>query len=117
MFEMTICTPDGKPLRRYDLSRLAKGGRRVVIGRAEDCDIRIKSPAVSRHHCVIETIEDDELIIRDTDSSLGTLVEGQKITETEIEPGLEVHVGPAVLKFDSVTSRIAADIQKELGEG
>jgi pSer/pThr/pTyr-binding forkhead associated (FHA) protein len=120
VYEMCICSGTGQVLRRYDLSRVTSSGKKILIGRAEDCDVRIKNAAVSRHHCSIESIDDDEWLLKDLGSTLGTTVEGEKITEVEIEAGLEVTIGPAVIKFESVTSRIAADIaadiEKEMGE-
>ncbi|MGE4197348.1 MAG: FHA domain-containing protein [Phycisphaerales bacterium] len=110
MYEMSICSGSGQVLRRYDLSRVSSAGRKVLIGRAEDCDVRIKNSAVSRHHCAIEAVEDDEWLLRDLGSTLGTTVNGEKITEVEIEPGLEVCIGPATLKFEPVPSRKAAEI-------
>lgn len=123
MFELTVCTTEGKPLKRFDLSRLidaAEGaaatggvGSRVVVGRAEDCDIRIKSSSISRHHCAIE-LDEDDWVIRDLGSTHGTLVEGVQISEAAIVPGLEVVIGPAVLKFESAANRIAQDVEQEL---
>ncbi|MDZ4685217.1 MAG: FHA domain-containing protein, partial [Planctomycetaceae bacterium] len=75
MFDVTVCSAKGEALRRFDLSRLLETGARAVIGRAEDCDIRIKSPAISRHHCVIE-IDDGDWIVRDMGFSRGTFAEG-----------------------------------------
>jgi pSer/pThr/pTyr-binding forkhead associated (FHA) protein len=113
MFEVTVCTTDGKALRRFDLSRLRAEGARIVIGRSEDCEIRIKSPSISRHHCAIE-LDDQDWIIRDLGSTRGTTVEGVQISEAAIVPGLKVVIGPAVLLFESSASRVAAEIGKEL---
>lgn len=114
MYEMSICSGSGQVLRRYDLTRVSSAGRKVLIGRAEDCDVRIKNSAVSRHHCAIEAVDEDEWLLRDLGSTLGTTVNGEKISEVEIEAGLEVCIGPALLKFETVTSRIASDIAKEI---
>jgi pSer/pThr/pTyr-binding forkhead associated (FHA) protein len=116
MYEMTICNAEGQALRKFDLSRAVNTGKRVLIGRADDCDVRIKSTAVSRHHCEIEAIDADEWIIRDLGSTLGVLVDGQKVKEAEIEAGMEVSIGPAVLRFESLTNKIAADLAREIGE-
>lgn len=116
MYEMCICSGTGQVLRRYDLSRVTSAGKKILIGRAEDCDVRIKNAAVSRHHCSIESIDEDEWLLKDLGSTLGTTVDGEKIQEVEIEAGLEVAIGPAVIKFESVASRIAADIDKEIAE-
>lgn len=119
MYELTICTIDDRPLRRFDLSRIGQaggagkagtGGRggRVMIGRAEDCDVRIKSSSVSRHHCSIEVDEDDDWFIRDLGSTHGTVVEGVKISEAAVIPGLRVVIGPAVLVFAPIKSIASA---------
>ncbi|HYE02309.1 MAG TPA: FHA domain-containing protein [Phycisphaerales bacterium] len=115
MYELSVCTNNGDVLRRFDLSRLAKAGKRIRVGRAEDCDIRIKNDSVSRHHCEIEPLDEDEWVIRDTNSTAGVVVDGRKVTEAEIESGLVVHIGPAVLRFVSLTAKIAADLERELG--
>jgi pSer/pThr/pTyr-binding forkhead associated (FHA) protein len=113
MFEVTVCTTDGKALRRFDLSRLRGEGARVLIGRADDCEIRIKSPGISRHHCAVE-IDDQDWVIRDLGSTHGTRVDGVQISEAAIVAGLKVDIGPAVLMFESTAGRVAAEIGKEL---
>ncbi len=42
-----------------------------VIGRAEDCDLTLTNPLVSRHHCVL-TVRDGGVYVRDLESSNGT---------------------------------------------
>ncbi len=42
-----------------------------VIGRAEDCDLTLANPLVSRHHCVL-TIRNGDVFVRDLESSNGT---------------------------------------------
>ena len=117
MFEMVICTSDGKALKRFDLARAEQARKRIIIGRAEDCDVRIASSAVSRHHCVVEPDLDGggDWIIRDLGSTHGVEMEGVKIEQAAIKDGLEVRIGPAVLKFQAVASRVAADIAREMG--
>ena len=39
------------------------------------------------------------MLLRDSESTGGTFVEGKKIESVRIEDGLEVVIGPAVLKF------------------
>jgi pSer/pThr/pTyr-binding forkhead associated (FHA) protein len=114
MYEVVVCTSDGKPLKRFDLARAEAARKRIIIGRAEDCDIRIASGAVSRHHCAIEP-DDDDWIIRDLGSTHGIEMEGVKIEQTGIKHGLEIRVGPALLKFQSATARVAAEIAREMG--
>ena len=96
MMELHICSrTGGEVLRRFALGDLEE----LIIGRDEDCDIRIKSPVVSREHCTIEEDDSGTLVLTDSDSTGGTFVDDQKIDSVRLEDGLEVVVGPAVLKF------------------
>jgi eukaryotic-like serine/threonine-protein kinase len=56
--------------------------RQCIIGRAEDCDIRLpwtyEYSDVSRHHCLL-TIDPPSIQIRDLGSANGTYVNGNKI--------------------------------------
>lgn len=47
-----------------------------VIGRDEDCDLQIKSPLVSRHHCAL-VMQDGRLYVRDLQSRNGTGLNNQ----------------------------------------
>jgi len=70
----------------------------VLIGRDEDCDIRLNAPSVSRTHCLIETVNGD-MRLRDLGSTGGTRSGGRDVDEIRVEHGLEVEVGPAILRF------------------
>jgi pSer/pThr/pTyr-binding forkhead associated (FHA) protein len=120
MYELVICTTNGTPLKRFDLANAENAHKRVVIGRAEDCDIRITSAAISRHHCAIEPDVDsdgEDWIIRDLGSAYGVELEGVKIAQADVKDGLEVRIGPAVLKFQAAHAKVAAEIAREVGEG
>jgi pSer/pThr/pTyr-binding forkhead associated (FHA) protein len=96
MMELHICSRSGgKVLRKFAIGDLEE----LIVGRDEDCDIRIKSPVVSREHCTIEQDATGTLILTDSGSTVGTFVENQQIKSIRLEDGLEVVVGPAVLKF------------------
>ena len=53
------------------------------IGRGEDCHLRPNSDAISRHHCVIESSE-NEVIVRDLKSRNGTFVNEEKVTDVAV---------------------------------
>ncbi|MDE1037821.1 MAG: FHA domain-containing protein [Phycisphaerales bacterium] len=96
MMELHICARNGgKVLRKFALGDLEE----LIIGRDEDCDIRIKSPVVSREHCTIEQDSTGSLVLTDSESTAGTFVDEMKIDSVRLEDGLEVVIGPAVLKF------------------
>jgi pSer/pThr/pTyr-binding forkhead associated (FHA) protein len=65
----------------------------TVIGRREDCDLRIPVGDVSRKHCRL-VIEDETIRIEDLGSSNGTYVNGHRVQEGELQPGDRIQVGP-----------------------
>jgi predicted component of type VI protein secretion system len=70
-------------------------GETTVIGRGEDCDLRIPLLSVSRRHTQLN-IEDDDLLCRDLGSSNGTYVNNQRVTETQLSAGDRLAVGPVI---------------------
>ncbi len=79
---------------------------KLIIGRAEDCDIEIDNLAVSRHHAIIEK-QDGIFTINDLDSNNGTFVNGQRIQESApLTFGDEIGIGKHVLVFDSHSRKV-----------
>src|SRR6476620_2053723 len=67
----------------------------TVIGRREDCDLRIPLGEISRKHCRLIK-EDGTLRLEDLGSSNGTYLNGKRVQEAAIEPGDTLQVGPVV---------------------
>ena len=75
----------------------------TVIGRREDCDLRIPLGEISRKHCRL--IRDgDTLRLEDLGSSNGTFHNGQRVQEVSLGPGDSIQVGSIVfvLQIDGV---------------
>ena len=72
-----------------------KAGK-TIIGRKEDCDLRIPLAEISRKHAML-IVDAESVTIRDLGSSNGTYVNNQKISEQQINPGDHIVVGPVVL--------------------
>ncbi|MCK4624623.1 MAG: FHA domain-containing protein [Phycisphaerae bacterium] len=65
----------------------------TIIGRGEDCTLRIPVVSISRQHC--ELIKsDDNLLIRDLASSNGTHVNNQRVNESALKAGDRITLGP-----------------------
>jgi pSer/pThr/pTyr-binding forkhead associated (FHA) protein len=65
----------------------------TVIGRREDCHLRIPLSDVSRKHC--RFIADGQSVrVEDLGSSNGTFLNDERIQEAEVSPGDIVTVGP-----------------------
>ena len=67
----------------------------TIIGRGEDCQLRLPLSSVSRHHCQLFQ-EDGELMLKDLGSSNGTYVNNHRVTETDLRPGDRLVVGKMI---------------------
>ncbi len=77
----------------------------TVIGRREDCDLRIPLGEVSRKHCRI--IRDGDTVrLEDLGSSNGTYHNNNRVQEAVLGPGDSIRVGPVtfVIQIDGVPS-------------
>lgn len=84
-------------------------GSEVLIGRGEDCNLRIPLASVSRQHCRI-IIGDDEVVIEDLGSANGTFVNNQKIGKQAVSAGDRMAVGQAafVVQLDGKPKKVRA---------
>ena len=71
------------------------GSERIIIGRKEDCDLRIPLAAVSRRHCEINK-EGDSVTLNDLGSSNGTFLNNKRVQEANLKPGDHIVIGPVV---------------------
>ena len=94
MMELHVCNKAGTLLRAFALGDNAE----VIVGRDESCDVRIVAQSVSREHCAIEQ-DGDDLVLRDLGSTGGTFLKGEKVEKVLLRDGMEIAVGPALLKF------------------
>src|SRR5438105_9635651 len=76
----------------------------TVVGRKEECDLRLEHKSVSKMHCVIVKT-DGLLLLRDLGSTNGTRVNGQRVRRAALLPNdqltiahfkFRVNLGPDV---------------------
>ena len=72
----------------------------VVIGRGEDCDLRLNDPSVSRVHARV-TLLDGHIYLEDAGSRWGTLVNGIPTDNRELSPGDRVEIGDTQLRLET----------------
>ncbi|HPF39158.1 MAG TPA: FHA domain-containing protein [Phycisphaerae bacterium] len=65
----------------------------TVIGRKTDADLRVPLADISRSHCEL-TLQNGHVQVRDLDSSNGTFVNGEQVTEKLVEAGDLIRLGP-----------------------
>jgi pSer/pThr/pTyr-binding forkhead associated (FHA) protein len=75
-------------------------GKSLVIGRGEECDLRLSDGDVSRAHCRIEHAAGGYILV-DLGSRNGTLLDGQRITRRLLCDGDALRVGSHTLLFES----------------
>ena len=66
-----------------------------IIGRGDECTLRVPLLNVSRQHCEL-ILGEDELRVRDLASSNGTYVNNRRINETALKAGDRLVIGPVV---------------------
>ncbi|HEV8192992.1 MAG TPA: FHA domain-containing protein [Ktedonobacterales bacterium] len=91
----TLVVRQGKePGRVYELRK-----DRTTIGRSRESDIFLEDLAVSRLHSTINRDDGGRYYLRDENSANGTVLNGQRVGEQELQEGDEIQVGQTVLAF------------------
>jgi len=80
---------------------------RTTVGRVEDNLFQIAEASVSSHHCEIQ-VRGSEILIRDLNSTNGTFINGEKITESFLKPGQTLRLGNVELKLESEAAAAVA---------
>lgn len=73
---------------------------RTTIGRVEDNTFHIADGSVSSHHCEVH-LRGTEILIRDLNSTNGTFINNEKISEAVLKPGQTLRLGQVELKLDT----------------
>src|SRR4051794_9353111 len=63
----------------------------IIVGRKEDCDVRLEHKSVSKMHCVIVKT-DGLLLLRDLGSTNGTRVNGTRVRRAALLPNDQVSI-------------------------
>jgi len=75
--------------------------REYTVGRAEDAEIRIENPLVSRRHALL-SYRDHAWRIDDLETPNGLYVNGEKVSSHLLVPGDHIEIGQHVLIFQGV---------------
>ena len=75
---------------------------RTTIGRVEDNMFQIAEPSVSSHHCEV-LLRGSDVVIKDLNSTNGTFINGEQITESVLKPGQTLRLGQIELKLETGT--------------
>jgi len=73
---------------------------KTTIGRVEDNTFQIAEPSVSSHHCEV-MLRGSEVVVRDLNSTNGTFIGGEKVTEAVLKPGQTMRLGQIEVRLES----------------
>jgi pSer/pThr/pTyr-binding forkhead associated (FHA) protein len=79
---------------------------RTTIGRVEDNLFQIAEASISSHHCEV-LLRGRDVVIKDLNSTNGTFINGEQITESVLKPGQTLRLGQVELKLETGTSASA----------
>jgi pSer/pThr/pTyr-binding forkhead associated (FHA) protein len=84
---------------------------KTTIGRVEDNTFPIIDPSVSSHHCEV-LLRGSDVVVKDLNSTNGTFINGEKVTETVLKPDQILRLGQIELRLESDAAPTAASSKK-----
>jgi pSer/pThr/pTyr-binding forkhead associated (FHA) protein len=73
---------------------------KTTIGRVEDNTFPIAEPSVSSHHCEV-LLRGNDVIVKDLNSTNGTFINGEKISEAPLKPGQILRLGQVEIRLET----------------
>lgn len=75
---------------------------KTTIGRVEDNTFPIAEPSVSSHHCEV-LLRGSDVVVKDLNSTNGTYINGEKVTESVLKPGQILRLGQIEMRLETDT--------------
>ena len=101
---------DGSALDRWEVT-----DQPLTFGRGDDAGIQIKDERMSRQHFAVVP-RDGKFFARDLDSTNGTFVNNNRITEVELQPNDRIRAGQTVVIFEMEKSKGVATVINEMSK-
>jgi predicted component of type VI protein secretion system len=73
---------------------------KTTIGRVEDNTFQLAEPSVSSHHCEVE-LRGSDVLVKDLNSTNGTFINGEKVTESVLKPGQTLRLGQVEIRLET----------------
>jgi len=73
---------------------------KTTIGRVDDNTFPITEASVSSHHCEV-VVRGADVIVHDLNSTNGTFINGEKITEAVLKPGQTLRLGQIEMRLET----------------
>ncbi|MAW60231.1 MAG: hypothetical protein CMJ94_05275 [Planctomycetes bacterium] len=85
----------------------------ILVGRGQDCQLRLEDPLASRQHCRIERLDGDIFVV-DLDSANGTWMNGEKVDRQVWGSGEAVRIGSTKLFLGEEAGRALSATESTL---
>jgi hypothetical protein len=87
------------PSRAGSPQSISVGGRPLVVGRLQSCDLQLTGKEVSRRHCRFELVQ-ESVVLTDLGSMNGTFLDNVRIQEpVALHDDAEIQVGSHLLRY------------------
>ncbi len=90
-----VLLSEGLTGRTYDLK-----AEQTTVGRVPDNAFQIPETSVSSHHAEI-LLKGHEVLVRDLNSTNGTFINGEKVSEAVLKPGQILRLGMVEMRLES----------------
>lgn len=82
---------------------------KTTVGRVDDNAFQIVEPSVSSHHCEV-LLRGNDVVIKDLNSTNGTFISGERVTESVLKPGQILRLGQIEMRLETGASQPAGKI-------
>src|ERR1051325_6566082 len=111
-----VLLSEGLTGRTFDLKV-----EKTTVGRVEDNTFQIPETSVSSHHAEI-LLRGSDIVIKDLNSTNGTFINGDKVTEAVLKPGQILRLGMIEMRLETgesaaTTSKKALDQTRVIPQG
>lgn len=92
------------------------GREPIVLGRSEDCDVKLDDDRISRQHCRLSPSDEGGWTIEDLGSQTGTLLGGVPIEKARsVAIGQRFQIGPMSLhvEFRQLPTMLSGDVERD----
>lgn len=73
---------------------------KTTIGRVEDNSFQVAEASISSHHCEV-LLRGTDVVIKDLNSTNGTFINGEKISESVLKPGQTLRLGQVEFRLEN----------------
>ncbi len=73
---------------------------KITIGRVDDNTFQVAEASVSSHHCEV-LLRGSDVVIKDLNSTNGTFINGEKVSESVLKPGQTLRLGQVEFRLEN----------------